>query len=59
MDNRKNIRPAICIPIHKADLNNYEVISVKRHLAQLSDYDNYLMVPEGKLSDINSGPIKV
>ena len=48
----KIIKPVVCIPVYKSELNRYEIISLKRHLNILRNYDIYLLTPKSKVSKI-------
>ena len=41
----QKIKPSVCIPIYKSELNKFEIISIKSHIFKLKSHDIFLLVP--------------
>ena len=52
MSEKLLIKPSICIPIYKSELNKFEIISIKSHIFKLKAHDIFLLVPKSKKNDI-------
>ena len=46
------VKPSVCIPIYKSELNKYEIISIKSHIFKLKAHDIFLLVPKSKKDEI-------
>ena len=44
-----NLKPSVCIPIYKSELNKFEIISIKSHIFKLKAHDIFLLVPKSKI----------
>ena len=52
MKKKRNINPVVCIPIHTAKLNKFEIISIKSHIKKLNKHHIYILMPESKQKKI-------
>ncbi len=48
------IKPSVCIPVHTAKLNKYEIISIRSHFSKLKNHDIFILIPESKKNKIIS-----
>ena len=48
----QNLKPSVCIPIYKSELNKFEIISIKSHIFKLKAHDIFLLVPKSKKDKI-------
>ena len=52
MGKDQKIKPSVCIPIYKSELNKFEIISIKSHIFKLRAHDIFLLVPKSKKDEI-------
>ena len=48
----QKLKPSVCIPIYKSELNEFEIISIKSHIFKLKAHDIFLLVPKSKKDEI-------
>ena len=48
----QHLKPYVCIPIYKSELNKFEIISIKSHIFKLKAHDIFLLVPKSKKNEI-------
>ena len=51
MSKVQKLKPSVCIPIYKSELNKFEIISIKSHIFKLKAHDIFLLVPNLKKID--------